>query len=134
MLPSWWKVTPMRFALATSLVFLTIFIVPIVVYGTLSRFTGLQTPGDDPTAFLAGVAVSKLGAALAFVGIWFIARDALGPHWLLYVALWWVMFVLGEIGQAIGPEYSWSEAIAGIVSETIYLPVSGLVLIWLLPP
>jgi hypothetical protein len=124
----------MRLALATSLVFLTIFIVPILVYGTLSRFTGLQTPGDDPMAFLAGVAVSKLGTAIAFVGIWLMAREALGPQWLIYVALWWVMFTLGEIGQAIGPDYSWSEAIAGFVSETIYLPLSGLILLWALPP
>jgi hypothetical protein len=124
----------MRFALATSLVFLTIFIVPVVVYGILSRFTGLQPPGDDPMAFLAGVAVSKLGTAIAFAGIWLVAREALGPHWWFYVALWWLMFVLGEIGQAIGPDYSWSEAIGGILSETIYLPVSGLILLWLLPP
>lgn len=120
-------------ALAVAAVFLTIFTVPVPVYGALSRLTGLKPPGDDPRAFLAGVAVSKLGTAIAFVGIWTLAQGSLAPHWLAYVTLWWVMFVLGEVGQAIGPDYSWPEALGGIVSETIYLPASGLILLWLLP-
>lgn len=123
----------MRIAFAVGLVFLTIFIVPVLVYGILSRVTGLQPPGDDPMAFLAGVAVSKLGTAVAFVGIWALGREVLGSSWMLYVALWWVMFVLGEVGQAIGPDYSWSEAIAGVISETIYLPLSGVIVARLLP-
>jgi hypothetical protein len=36
-----------------------------------------------------------------------------------------MMFVFDEIGQAIGPKYSVPEAVAGIVSETIYLPLSA---------
>lgn len=123
----------MRIAFAVGLVFLTIFIVPVLVYGILSRVTGLQPPGDDPMVFLAGVAVSKLGTAVAFVGIWALGREVLGSSWMLYVALWWVMFVLGEVGQAIGPDYSWSEAIAGVISETIYLPLSGVIVARLLP-
>lgn len=123
----------MRIALATVLVFLTIFMVPVLVYGTLSRFVFLQSPGDDPMVFLAGVALSKLGTAIAFVGIWVIAREMLGPQWMPYVSLWLAMFAFGEIGQAIDPDYGWSEAIAGIVSEVVYLPLSGLILLWLLP-
>ncbi|NJM82314.1 MAG: hypothetical protein HC844_07320 [Tabrizicola sp.] len=123
----------MRVGLTVLLVFVIILVVPVLVYGALSRISGLQPPGDDPSAFLAGVAVSKLGTAIAFVGLWFLARDSLAPQWLPCVALWWVMFVLGEVGQAIGPGYSWSEAIAGIVSETIYLPLSGLVVLRMLP-
>lgn len=123
----------MQASLTVAAVFLTIFIVPIVVYGIISQLTGMQPPGEDPFAFLTGVAVSKLGTALAFVGIWLLARDDLAGQLWTYVALWWVMFVLGEIGQAIGPDYSWSEALGGIVSESIYLPVSGLILRWLLP-
>lgn len=123
----------MQTAYATAAVWLIIFVVPILVYGTIARFTGLQPPGKDPVAFLAGVAVSKLGTAIAFVGIWLLARDSLGAILWTYVALWWVMFVLGEIGQAIGPDYSGSEALGGILSETLYLPASGLVLLWLLP-
>ncbi len=123
----------MKITFAAGLVFLVIFIIPIAVYGGLSRLTGLQPPGDDPAAFLAGVAVSKLGTAIAFVGIWTLGRAAFGPQWMLYAALWWVMFVLGEIGQAIGPGYSWQEALAGMISETIYLPLSGLIAARLVP-
>lgn len=123
----------MRIALVTALVFLALFIVPVIVYGAFSRVSGLQVPGDDPAAFLAGVAVSKIGTAIAFVGIWLIGRETLGPHWMLYVLCWWVMFVLGEVGQAMGPDYSWQEAIAGILSETLYLPISGLIVTRLLP-
>lgn len=123
----------MPFVLAVLAVFLTIFIVPILVYGTISRLTGLRPPGDDPMAFLAGVAVSKIGTAIAFVGIWVLAHDSLGGALIHYVSFWWVMFVLGEIGQAIGPDYSWPEALGGILSETIYLPLSGVILLWLLP-
>jgi hypothetical protein len=123
----------MQAVLAIAAVFLTLFIVPVMVYGVLSRVSGLQPPGDDPVAFLAGVAVSKIGTASAFVGIWIMAGDALAGQWLMYVFLWWVMFVLGEVGQAIGPAYSWPEAVAGVVSETIYLPLSGLIMLWLLP-
>lgn len=123
----------MQSALAVLAVFLTLFVVPVLVYGALSQLIGLQPPGEDPAAFLTGVAVSKLGTALAFVGIWLLARDDLSGQLWAYVGLWWLMFVLGEIGQAIGPDYSWTEALGGIVSETIYLPVSGLILRWLLP-
>jgi hypothetical protein len=123
----------MQSALAVLAVFLTLFVVPVLVYGALSQITGLQSPGADPAAFLTGVAVSKFGTALAFVGIWLLARDELSAQLWAYVALWWLMFVLSEVGQAIGPEYSWTEALGGIVSETLYLPVSGLLLRWLLP-
>jgi hypothetical protein len=123
----------MQSALAVLSVFLTLFFVPILVYGAQSQLTGLQPPGDDPAAFLTGVAVSKLGTALAFVGIWLLARDSLGPQLWIYVALWWVMFVLGEVGQAFSPNYGWPEAVGGILSETIYLPLSGLILRWMVP-
>jgi hypothetical protein len=123
----------MRVSLAVVLVFATIFTVPIVAYGALSRLTGLQTPGGDPWMFLGSVAVSKLGTAIAFVGIWVIGRDTLGQQWALYLGLWWGMFVLGEVGQAIGPNYSWQEAFAGILSETIYLPLSSVIVARLFP-
>ena len=40
--------------------------------------------------------------------------------------------VMGEIGQTIGPNYTWKEAIAGILSETIYLPLSAYITNWLI--
>lgn len=121
----------LRVGFATALVWATIFIVPIVVYGALAALTGLQPPGSSPVQFLLGTAISKLGTAIAFVGIYYLARDVLGGQWLLYAGLWWVMFALGEAGQVIGPGYSLQEAIAGVVSETIYFPLSGLIVRWL---
>ena len=120
-----------RLLLGTVLVWAVIFIVPIVVYGALSTLTGLQPPGDSPLLFLQSTAVSKLGTAIAFVGIFYLGRDVLGGQWLLYAGLWWLMFVIGEVGQAIVPTYTWQEAAAGVISETIYFPLSGLILYWL---
>lgn len=124
----------MTIGLAFLAVFLVIFLVPVAVYGAFSRVTGLQPPGNAPFRFLAGVALSKLGTAAAFVGIFAMAADALAPRLALYVGLWWGMLVLGEIGQILGPNYSLQEALAGLLSETIYLPLSGLVLAFLLVP
>jgi hypothetical protein len=42
------------------------------------------------------------------------------------------MFVVGEIGQTIGPDYNWKEAIAGMISETICVPLAAYVTRWLL--
>jgi hypothetical protein len=42
------------------------------------------------------------------------------------------MFVFGEIGQSIGPNYSWKEAVAGVISETVYLPLSAWLVDWLI--
>ena len=100
-----------KLILGTALVWAVIFIVPIVIYGVLSAVTGLQPPGGSPVQFLLGTAVSKLGTAIAFAGIFYLARDVLGGQWLLYAGLWWLM--------------------AGAISETIYFPLSGLIVHWL---
>jgi hypothetical protein len=75
--------------------------------------------------FLLGVLVSKIGVAIAFVLLFYFARASLTGRWTLYAAIWWLMFAIGEAGQALGPNYSWQDAIAGIISETIYLPLSA---------
>lgn len=124
----------MNIALSVVLVFATFFLLPVAVYGVLSAATGLEVPGRDPLAFLAGVAVSKLGTAIAFIGLWLMVRYDRADRVWTYVLFWWLMFVLGEVGQAIGPDYSWTEALGGIVSESIYLPIAGLILRRLLPP
>lgn len=118
--------------LSAALVWMVIFVVPVVVYGAFSSVTGLQPPGDSAVRFLVSTAVSKLGTAIAFVGIFYLGREVLGGQWLLYAGLWWLMFVIGEAGQAIAPNYSWQEAAAGAISETIYFPVSGLIVAWLI--
>ena len=118
--------------LGTALVWVVIFVVPIVVYGAFASVTGLQPPGDSAVRFLISTAVSKLGTAIAFVGIFYLGREVLGGQWPLYAGLWWLMFVIGEAGQAIAPGYSWQEAAAGAISETIYFPVSGRIVAWLI--
>lgn len=117
----------MSIALSIVLVFAALFCVPIAVYGAIAAATGMEVPGGQALAFLAGVAVTKLGTAIAFVGLWLMIRYDQADRIMTYVLLWWVMFVLGEIGQAFGPDYSWTEAFAGIISESIYLPLAGLV-------
>jgi hypothetical protein len=114
-----------RIVFAVLLVLAIIFAVPIAVYGLFSAATGLQPPGDSPQMFLVGVFVSKTGTAIAFVLLFHVARSSLSGRWMLYAAIWWIMFAIGEVGQAIGPNYSWTEAIAGVISESIYLPLSA---------
>jgi hypothetical protein len=117
----------LRIPLAIMAVWAVIFIVPVLVYGLSSAITGLQPPGESPWMFLLGVAISKFGTAVAFVLTYALAQDPLRGQWLAYVGLWFVMFAIGEVGQAIGPDYSGQEAILGVISEAIYFPASGLI-------
>ena len=119
--------------LSIVLVLAIIYIVPLVVYGLATVVAGLKPPeGASPAQFLISVLVSKIGTAIAFVLIFHCARGSLTGQWLLYAFVWWLMFVIGEIGQAIGPNYTWKEAVAGVISETIYLPPSAYLTNWLL--
>ncbi|MDR3570966.1 MAG: hypothetical protein P4L81_02070 [Candidatus Pacebacteria bacterium] len=118
-----------KISINVILVLAIIYVVPFIVYGLASAFFGLPTPeGVSPLMFLVSVLVSKIGASVAFVLIFYFARNSFRDHWFLYAIIWWTMFVIGEVGQAIGPHYSWSYAIAGIISETIYFPASSYVL------
>ena len=110
-----------------------IYIVPFLIYGLASVVAGLKSPeGASPARFLVSVLISKIGTAIAFVLIFHFARSSLSGQWMLYAFLWWLMFVMGEIGQTIGPNYTWKEAVAGILSETIYLPLSAYITNWLI--
>ena len=109
-----------------------IYIIPFLVYGLFSVAAGLKPPeGASPSQFLLSVLVSKIGTAIAFVLIFYFARESLSGQWLLYAFIWWLMFVIGEVGQTIGPNYSWTEAIAGIISETIYFPLAAFATNWM---
>ena len=119
--------------LSIVLVLAIIYIVPFLVYGLGSVVAGLKTPaGVSPLQFLLSVLVSKTGTAIAFVLIFYVARSSLNGQWLLYAAIWWLMLVIGEIAQVIGRNYSWKEAVAGALSETIYLPLSACLVDWLI--
>ena len=110
-----------------------IYAVPFVVYGSLSAVGWVEKPKGPPSAFLLGVLVSKAGTAIAFVLLLYFGRGAFGGEWPLYALVWWIMFALGEVGQAIGPNYSWKEAVAGIISETVYFPLSAYLAFRLIP-
>jgi hypothetical protein len=117
-----------KIILAIIFTLVIIYAVPFVIYSILAVTVGLKPSADaPPSQFLIGVLVSKTGTAIAFVLIFYFARDCLTGQWLLYALLWWLMFAIGEVGQAIGPNYSWMEAVGGIISEAIYLPLAALV-------
>lgn len=117
-----------RVILSIGLVLVVIYVVPFIVCGAASAVFRFETPaGVSPVKFLLSVLVSKTGTAVAFVLLYHFARNTFHERWLLYGCTWWLMFAIGEIGQALGPNYSWTYAIAGVISETIYFPVSALV-------
>lgn len=118
----------MKIILTVMLVLAIIYIVPFLVYSLFTVIAGLKPPEDaSPAQFLMSVFVSKAGTAMAFVLIFYFGRSSLSGQWPLYAFIWWLMFTIGEIGQAIGAKYSWREAAVGIISETIYLPLSAYV-------
>lgn len=120
--------TVRRLSVAIIATVAIMYMIPLIPYGLLSVLIGLEPPSDgSPALFMIGVLVSKIGISLAFVLLYYLARDAFRGRWLTYALVWFAMFVLGEVGQAIGPGYSWIEAIAGIVAEAIYFPLSALV-------
>lgn len=122
-----------KILLSIILVLVVIYVIPFIVYGLFSTLIGAKMPeGVSPLMFLLSVLVSKIGTAIAFVLIFYFARNSLSEHWLLYAFIWWVMFAIGEVGQAIGPNYSWKEAVAGAISETIYFPLSAYIVSWLI--
>ena len=104
-----------------------IYVVPFVLYALSTIVWDLKPPEGPAWQFLLGIFVSKAGTAIAFVLLYSWAKDSLGRRWLLYAFIWWISLVLGELGQAIGPGYTWKEAVIGILSEGIYFPLSGMV-------
>lgn len=119
--------------LCILLVLAVIYVVPFLVYGLGSAVAGLKTPeGVSPGKFLISVLVTKTGTATAFVLLFYFARDSLSGQWFLYACVWWLMFVMGEIGQTLAPNYSWKEALAGMISETVYFPLAARLTDWLL--
>jgi hypothetical protein len=116
----------MRIALTSLVVLGVIYIVPFLVYGLGTVVAGLKPPEDgSPARFLLSVLVQKIGVAVAFVVVFHLAHGSLEGRWLLYALAWMPLFVVGEIGLAIGPSYTWGNAIAGILSELIYVPLAA---------
>lgn len=117
---------PLQVTLATLVVLAIISVVPMVVYGLASRFVAMPSPeGAGARRFLTGVLVTKLGTAVAFVWLFWLSRDVWDDRWLVYAALWFVMFASSEIGDAVSRRSTRAEAVFGIVSEAVYAPLSA---------
>ncbi len=118
----------MRHVLCIIATLVIIYIIPFILYAAATVVWDLKPPDDAPPwQFLLGVLVSKTGTAIAFVTIYHFAKSGLDRKWLLYASIWWVSFTIGELGQAIGPNYSWKEAVIGIISEAMYFPLAAVV-------
>ncbi|MGD2108408.1 MAG: hypothetical protein PVI86_03355 [Phycisphaerae bacterium] len=124
-----------KILLSIVLTFVIIVVVPFPAYGLFSA-AGLVEPPDESAAasFMIGILVSKVGTAMAFVLIFHVGSGVFSDRWLLYASLWLLMSVIHEIGQAIGPGYSPMDALAGIISETVYFPLAAYVIWRLLRP
>lgn len=116
-----------RLLLAILAVLLIIYVVPFSVYGTASALGGLRPPVTTSVGrFFLGILVTKFGTAVAFVLIFSATKDLWGDRWLLYAAMWFSMFALSEIGEAIMGRTTRVEAALGILSQAMWLANTGL--------
>lgn len=106
--------------------FLIIFVIPILIYSLFVKYAGLKEP-EKKFSFMASVMIQKIGTAFGFVALFTIGSEYFGDSWLIYGLIWAVMFTIVEVGQSIGPDYSKKEAVAGIISEFSYFPLSAMV-------
>ena len=123
------KETVGRLVVAFLATLAIMWVIPLPIYGVFSAvFGAMELPeGASPAQFFVSVTVIKIGFALAFVLLFDLAAATLAGRWWLYAAIWWLMFVLLEVGRAIGPGYSAAFAVAGVISEAIYFPLSSVV-------
>lgn len=115
----------MDILLSFASTFLIIFVVPILVYGLFAKYGGIKEP-ERMLSFMVSVVVQKIGTTLGFVALFVVGREYFADNWLLYGFIWAAMFAIVEIGQAIGPNYSKKEALAGIIAEVIYFPLAAM--------
>lgn len=115
-----------RILLASIAVFLVMFVVPFPFYATFEALGWASLPEpESPGAFMLSVVVMKAGIALGFVMLYsFSAASWQGRRWA-YAGIWWLMYAIIETGQAIGPGYGIGEAVAGVLSEAVYFPLSA---------
>ena len=108
-------------AKAFLLTYVAMWLVPIPVYGLFAAlgWTPMLDVGD-PLSFYLGVSVIKAGFAFGFVGLF--PRTG---SWRNYAMTWWVMFAALELGQVVSQTNSLSFAVAGILSEAGYFPLSA---------
>lgn len=111
--------------LAVAAVSAILFIVPVIFYGAASRYITLPSPEAAGVGrFLLGVLITKIGTAVAFVMLFHLTHNVWAERWLLFVALWFVMFAASEIGDMLSGRSTTAEALIGILSEMVYVPLA----------
>lgn len=117
----------MNIALSLVLVFASLLLAELAAQALLVAASDLPDPAQSPILHLPGLALTRFGMATAFVGLWLMVRyDQVERIWT-FVLFWWVMLALYEIGQAVGPTYGWTDAVSGLISASVSLPLAGLV-------
>ena len=107
----------------------TILLAVCVVELTCLATVALLSLTGVTTIWQLGVIAFVMGAALAFYWPAYSAwLPALVPASDLLAVNGFEGMIRPAIGQAIGPEYSGTEALAGAISEIIYFPLSAWVL------
>ena len=102
------------------------YVVPLPVYALMSALGLVEMPDNGtPGQFMISVLVVKIGVALGFVMLLWFAPSVFTARWLLYATIWWLMFAIVELGQAIGPNYSIGDALGGVIAEAVYFPLSS---------
>jgi hypothetical protein len=114
----------MQIILSVVVTLVIIFLVPVIVYGLFSKYLGVQEP-ENKRSFFTGVFIQKLGTSMGFVLLYFLGSSQIDRSWLIYSLVWFLMFVLSEVGQVHLSRYSKREMLAGILSELIYFPLAG---------
>ncbi len=121
----------MRLLIAVVAVWAILFVVPFAIYGSASSLLDLKPVAGPAWRFLAGVAITKLGTAVAFVALFYISRSLWRGQWIRYAAIWFVTFAASELGDALRTASNSIEATLGILSEAIYAPASAFTIDWL---
>lgn len=113
----------MALFLATLATFVIIFIVPVIVYGIFAKYNLVKEP-EKKARFFASVVIQKIGTSIGFVSLFALQNT---DNWLMYGILWTLMFASVEIGQSLSDLYTKNDALAGVISEIIYFPLSAYV-------
>jgi hypothetical protein len=115
------------------IVFGIIFIIPFILYGIFSAFKIIETPKQDNAKnFMYNIIVTKIGTSLLFVLLFYYINLYLPDFWLIYGMIWVISAAIGELGDTFKPNYTFKEAIIGIMSELIYFPLSAVILDFIL--
>ena len=106
--------------------FLIMFLVPFPFYVAFEALGMVELPEEDsPARFMLSVVVMKIGIAVGFVLLYRHSVSAWKGRLWRYATIWWIMYCVVEIGQAVGPGYGPAEAVAGILAEAVYFPASA---------